>query len=151
MENRVSLVESKGKLITCTVHGRTTMEGVDVQLFCVGKPKGKTYYKWWTPKPALAPSPELVTFTKSHNRSKGHLPGWFERYTESLLEEWRNSEDFLKAFSQLIQWLREGKVVAVSCYCDPHKRSECHLSILADLVRDFGFTVQEADPIAYDK
>lgn len=151
MGNRVLLSEDTGKLIICTIHGRTVMEGVDIQLFCVGKPKGKTYFRWWTHKPSLAPSPSLVTFTKSHNRDKGHLVGWFERYTESLLQEWSTSDEFKKDFAQLIQWLREGKVVAVACYCDSHKRSECHLSILADLVRDFGFTVEEAKPIKYVK
>lgn len=138
----------KGKLIICTIHGRTTMEGVDEQLLAVGKPKGTTYFKWWKHVPALAPSRELVTFTKEHNR-KGHLEGWFERYVESLMDEWLTREDSIQALSGLVKSLNSGKVIAVSCYCDTAKREQCHLGVLRDLIQDLGFEVEEAEPIDY--
>lgn len=121
------------------------MEGVDIQLFAVGKPKGETYFKWWRHCPALAPTRDLVTFTKMHNREKGKINGWFERYTESLIDEWDNSAEFQREFKLLIKSLKEGKIVAIACYCHPMKRDICHLSILADLIRDFGYEVEEAE------
>ena len=133
-----------GKLLICCVHNRTIMEGVDAQLLAVGKPKGETYFRWWKHEPGLAPTRDLITFTKEHNRSKGKLDGWFERYTESLLDEWESRQDFKIAFKNLIGLLRDGKTVAVACYCHPLKRGICHLSILKDLVEDFGFPVEEA-------
>ncbi|MNI73926.1 hypothetical protein D3C73_1299720 [compost metagenome] len=114
-----------------------------MQLLAVGKPKGQTYFRWWTHEPGLAPSRDLITFTKMHNR-KGHLDGWFERYTESLLEEWEARPDAIEAFTRLMKMLREGKTVAIACYCHPLKREECHLSVIRDLVEDLGFPVEEA-------
>lgn len=146
-KNKFSFLKKrKGKVLLCTIHGRTTIDGVDIQLFAVGKPKGKTYMRWWIHDPGLAPSKELITFTKLNNR-KGHKQGWFKRYTESLLNEWSIREDFSKSFSRLIKWLNEGKVVAIACYCAPQKRSQCHLSILKDLIEDFGYEVTEAEPV----
>lgn len=133
----------KGKVVLCCVSNRTVMEGVDVQLLAVGKPKGQTYFQWWKHEPGLAPSRELVTFTKEHNR-KGHLEGWFERYTEKLLDEWESREDSLDAFTRLIGLLNEGKVVAIACYCHPLKRDMCHLSVLRSILEDLGFEVEEA-------
>ncbi|MMZ43656.1 hypothetical protein D1872_52210 [compost metagenome] len=137
------IVPKKGKVLLCTVHYRTVMEGVDVQMLAVGKPKGITYFKWWQHEPGLAPSRELVTFTKMNNR-KGKLEGWFERYTESLLDEWRERKDFTEAFTRLLNYLKQGKTVAISCYCHPLKRNVCHLSILRGLIEDFGYEVEEA-------
>jgi hypothetical protein len=114
----------------------------------VGKPKGETYFKWWIHTPGLAPSRELVTFTKEHNR-KGHLEGWFERYTESLLDEWMTRKDSIKAFKELIGYLKGGLTVAIACYCDHNKREFCHLSILRDIIEDMGYEVVEAEPIKY--
>jgi len=136
-------LEKRGKVILCCVHNRTIMEGVDVQLFAVGKPKGETYFKWWKWEPGLAPARDLVTFTKMHNRA-GKLDGWFERYTESLLDEWESREDFTEAFARLLKYLKDGRTVAVSCYCHPLKRAVCHLSILRGLIEDFGYLVEEA-------
>jgi hypothetical protein len=136
-------LEKKGKVVLCCIHNRTVMEGVDVQLLAVGKPKGQTYFRWWAHEPGLAPSRDLVTFTKTHNR-KGKLEGWFERYTESLLDEWETRQDSLIAFTKLIKMLKEGKTVAVACYCNPLKRPVCHLSILRQLVEDLGYEVEEA-------
>jgi hypothetical protein len=141
----IKLPKKKGKVILCTVHNRTKMEGVDVQLFAVGKPKGTTYMQWWTHEPGLAPSRDLVTFTKLHNR-KGHLDGWFERYTESLLDEWETRQDSIQAFTRLLRMLKDGKTVAISCYCHPLKREVCHLSVLRSIVEDLGFEVEE-DPL----
>jgi hypothetical protein len=141
-------LKGRGKVLLCTIHGRTVVPEADIQLLAVGKPKGRTYFQWWEHKPGLAPTRELVTFTKEHNR-KGRLDGWFERYTESLLEEWEERGDFFSQFSELINWLTEGKTVAIACYCDHHKRPVCHLSILRGLIEDFGFTVEEAEPIEY--
>lgn len=137
-------LERRGKVIMCCVHNRTVMEGVDVQLFAVGKPKGETYFRWWKHEPGLAPTRELITFTKMHNRA-GKLDGWFERYTESLLAEWESRKDFKIAFRELLGYLKEDKVVAIACYCNPMKREVCHLSILADLIRDFEYEVVEAE------
>lgn len=139
----------KGKVILCTVHGRTTMEGVDAQLLAVGKPKGRTYYQWWEHTPGLAPSRELITHTKEHNHSKGRLDGWFERYTESLLDEWVNRGDSQHALVELLKKLNKGLNVAVSCYCHPEKRPVCHLTILRELLEDMGYVVEEAEPIDY--
>lgn len=128
-----------GKLITCSIHGRSKDNVADIQLFCVGKPLGKTYFKRWVHVPSLAPSKDLVTYTKRCKKNGD----WFIHYTDSLLDEWSSSEDFTHAFSQLIRWLSEGKTVAVACYCNSRKRQVCHLSILGDLVKDFGFEVEE--------
>ena len=81
------MISQKGKLILATVHGRDGIPDADINLLAVGKPKGKFYFRWFKWEPGLAPSRELVTFTKLHNR-KGRLEGWFERYTESLMDEW---------------------------------------------------------------
>lgn len=143
-------LEQKGKVLICTVHGRTNVPGADRLVLAVGKPKGQTYFQWWEWVPALAPSRDLVTYTKEHNR-KGRLPGWFERYTEHLLDEWYSSKEFLNEFSSLVEDLKLGKVIAVSCYCDHRKREFCHLSVLADLIRDLGYQVEEAEPIHYVK
>lgn len=132
------MMTCKGKLLTCSIHGRMNDNVADVQLFCVGKPKGTTYFKRWVHTPSLAPSKDLVTYTKMHKRGD-----WFKNYTENLIDEWQNSQEFLESFSRLISLLSEGKTVAVACYCHTHKRSVCHLSILADLVKDFGFEVEE--------
>jgi hypothetical protein len=139
----------KGKMVICTIHGRKPLEEADINLLAVGKPKGYTYFDLgWKHEPGLAPSRELVTFTKEHNR-KGHKDGWFERYTESLLDEWTTREDAKKALGRLVKWLKEGKTVAVACYCDSVKREFCHLSILRDIIEDMGFYVEEAIPIKY--
>lgn len=136
-------LERRGRVILCCVHNRTVMENVDIQLFAVGKPKGETYFKWWTWEPGLAPTRDLVTFTKMHNRA-GKLDGWFQRYEESLLDEWESRKDFKEAFSRLLGYLKDGKTVAVACYCHPMKRGICHLSILRALIEDFGYEVEEA-------
>ena len=128
-----------GKLLTCSIHGRSKDTVADVQLFCVGKPMGTTYFKRWIHTPSLAPSKELVTYTKR----SGHKANWFNNYTTNLLDEWNNSSEFKSAFKQLLTWLGEGKTVAVACYCNTRKRQVCHLSILGDLVKDFGFEVEE--------
>ncbi len=141
--------KGKGRMVICTIHGRKPLEEADVNLLAVGKPKGESYFGLgWTHDPGLAPSRDLVTFTKEHNR-KGHKDGWFDRYTERLLEEWSVRKDAKKSLGRLLKWLKEGKTVAVSCYCDPHKREFCHLSILRDIVEDMGFEVEEATPIKY--
>lgn len=129
---------SRGKLLTCSIHGRSRDRIADVQLFCVGKPKGTTYFKRWIHTPSLAPSKDLVTYTKRTKHTD-----WFGNYTQNLINEWSNSEDFTHFFSQVIKWLSEGKTVAVACYCNTNKRQVCHLSILADLIKDFGFEVEE--------
>jgi uncharacterized protein YeaO (DUF488 family) len=139
----------KGKIMLCTIHGRTVMEGIDKQLFAVGKPKGKTYFRWWKWDPGLAPSRELVTFTKDYIRRKGHKEGWFERYTERLLDEWAIREDTMQSFVRLRKWLDSGLNVAIACYCAPEKRPQCHLSILGDVLTSMGYTVEEAEPIKY--
>lgn len=133
-----------GKVTMCCVSNRTVMEGIDVQLLAVGKPKGQTYFQWWEWEPGLAPTRDLVTFTKTHNR-KGHLDGWFERYTESLIAEWEEREDFKVAFAKLLKLLKEGKKVAIACYCHPLKREVCHLSVLKGLIEEFGYEVVEAE------
>lgn len=143
-----SSFKGKGKIILATIHGRTELEGADIHLFAVGKPKGETYFKWWKHTPGLAPTRELVTFTKEHSR-KGKLEGWFERYTESLLEEWMTRKDSMQAFKALRAYLDAGLNVAVACYCDHNKREFCHLSILRDLMEDMGYEVEEATPIKY--
>jgi len=137
-------LERRGKVVLCCIHNRTVMENVDVQLLAVGKPKGQTYFQWWVHEPGLAPTRDLVTFTKEHNR-KGKLNGWFERYEESLLAEWESRKDFTVAFKQLLAYLKEGKTVAIACYCHPLKRDICHLSILKGLIEDFGYAVDEAE------
>jgi hypothetical protein len=137
-------VEKKGRVILCCIHNRTVMEQVDVQLFAVGKPKGETYFRWWIHEPGLAPSRDLVTFTKMHNREKGKLGGWFERYTESLLDEWEVREDSKEAFVRLLRYLKDGKTVAIACYCHPLKRDICHLSILRQIIEDLGYECEEA-------
>lgn len=143
-------LNQKGKVVLCTIHSRTPdMEGIDKHLFAVGKPKGNTYFNLgWQHYPGLAPTRALVTFTKEHNR-KGRLEGWFERYTESLLEEWGTREDSIESFIQLLKWLNKGTNVAISCYCDSVKRPVCHLSILRKLLEDLGYIVEEAEPIKY--
>ena len=141
-------LEKKGKVVICTIHGRTILEGVDKQLFAVGKPKGRTYFEWWEHTPGLAPTRDLVTFTKEHNR-KGRLEGWFESYEESLLDEWETSSDSMKSFTQLLKWLNKGLNVGIACYCAPEKRPVCHLSILRGLLEDLGYVVEEAEPIKY--
>ena len=113
-------------------------EVADVQLFCVGKPKGTTYFKRWVHTPSLAPSKDLVTYTKMNKKGD-----WFKTYTKSLIGEWENSTEFSQSFIRLLNLLSSGKTVAIACYCNPSKRSVCHLSILADLVKDFGFEVEE--------
>lgn len=143
-----SSFKGKGKVILATIHGRTNIKGADIHLFAVGKPKGTTYFNWWVHTPGLAPSRELVTFTKEHNR-KGRLEGWFERYTESLLDEWTTREDSMKAFKELVGYLKGGLTVAIACYCDVAKREFCHLSILRDIIEDMGYEVEEATPIKY--
>jgi hypothetical protein len=143
-----SSFKRKGKVILATIHGRTEIEGADIHLFAVGKPKGETYFKWWKHTPGLAPTRELVTFTKEHNR-KGRLEGWFDRYTESLLDEWMTREDSIKAFKHLRAYLDADLTVAIACYCDIAKREFCHLSILRDLLEDMGYLVEEATPIKY--
>lgn len=132
----------KGKVFICTIHGRTTVEGVSKQLFAVGKPKGYTYMEWWDWEPGLAPSRDLVTFTKLNNR-KGKKEGWFERYTESLLDEWMEREDSQIAFRKLMKTLDSGNNVAIACYCAKEKRPICHLSILRDILEDLGYEVEE--------
>lgn len=141
-------LSKKGKVVLATIHGRTKLEGVDKQLFAVGKPKGYTYFQWWEHTPGLAPSRALVTFTKEHNR-KGRLEGWFDRYTESLLEEWDTRDDAIESFIQLIKWLNKGLNVGIACYCAPEKRPFCHLSVLRGILEDMGYEVEEAVPIKY--
>lgn len=141
--------KEEGKVILCTVHGRKPLEEADINLLAVGKPKGKTYFSLgWEHDPGLAPSRDLVTFTKLHNR-KGKLEGWFDRYSEKLIDEWLIRGDSISSFSRLIKYLKEGKTVAISCYCDSVKREFCHLSVLSDIIEDLGFTVEEAEPIKY--
>lgn len=140
----------KGKVIICTVHGRKPLEEADVNLLAVGKPKGQTYFNLgWEHEPGLAPSRELVTFTKHNNHSKGRLDGWFERYTESLLDEWEIRGDSISALSKVVKAVKSNKVVAISCYCAPGKRDICHLSVLKDILEDLGCSVEEAEQIEY--
>lgn len=143
-----SSFNQKGKLILATIHGRDSIPDADIQLLAVGKPKGYFYFKFFKHDPGLAPSRELVTFTKLHNR-KGRLDGWFERYTESLLDEWLIRGDSMASLVRLRKWLDSGKNVGVACYCAPEKRPVCHLSVLRTLMEDMGYTVVEAEPIKY--
>lgn len=138
-ENR----DQKGKVLLCTIHNRKEVKGADVHLFAVGKPKGTFYFQWWEHTPGLAPSKELVTFTKSYNRTRGVRDDWFERYTDYLLAEWSASKKFMKAMKRLRSDLDSGKNVAIACYCPKHKREVCHLSILRELLEDMGYTVEE--------
>lgn len=143
-----SSFNQKGKLILATIHGRDNIPDADVNLLAVGKPKGTFYFKFFRHEPGLAPTRDLVTFTKMHNR-KGRLDGWFERYTESLLDEWLTRDDSKQALVQLRKWLDSGLNVGVSCYCAPEKRPVCHLSVLRGLMEDMGYEVVEAEPIKY--
>ena len=143
-----SFKAERGKVILATVHGRTEIPNADVQLLAVGKPKGTSYFRFFKHEPGLAPSWDLVTFTKEHNR-KGRLDGWFERYTESLIEEWLTREDSLEAFKMLRKNLNSGLNVGVACYCHHKKRDVCHLSILRDIMESMGYEVLEAEPIKY--
>lgn len=143
-----SSFNQRGKVILATIHGRTSIPEADKLFLAVGKPKGDTYFKWFTHDPGLAPSRDLVTFTKEHNR-KGKLEGWFERYTESLLDEWFTREDSMKSFIRLRKWLDAGLNVGVACYCDHHKREFCHLTILREVMESMGYIVEEAEPIKY--
>ena len=143
-------LKGRGKVVICTIHNRTPdMEGIDKHLLAVGKPKGETYFNLgWEHYPGLAPSRDLVTFTKEHNRG-GKLDGWFERYTESLLDEWATRKDAMEQFIQLRKWLDKGLNVAVACYCHPSKRDICHLSILREILESMEYEVREARPIPY--
>ncbi len=76
-KEEVSLNDGKGKVMICSIHNRKSV-GADVHLFAVGKPKGTFYFDWWDHTPGLAPSRDLVTFTKEYNRSKGRREGWFK-------------------------------------------------------------------------
>lgn len=131
----------RGKIYTCSIHGRAKDNIADVQLFCVGKPKGTTYFDNWIHTPSLAPSKELVTYTKRKARGE-----WFKNYTINLLSEWSNSTEFIQSFNQILEWISEGKTIALACYCNHKKRQVCHLSILADLLKDLGFEVEELPP-----
>uniref|UniRef100_A0AAU8BCF3 DUF488 domain-containing protein n=1 Tax=Bacillus phage Adastra TaxID=3143958 RepID=A0AAU8BCF3_9CAUD len=142
LKGEVSL-KGKGKVMICSIHNRKSVEGADIHLFAVGKPKGTFYFDWWDHTPGLAPSRELVTFTKEYNRTKGRKEGWFERYTERLLDEWSERKDFMKAMKKLRKNLDSGKNVAIACYCPKYKRDVCHLSILGELLEDMGYIVEE--------
>ncbi|WIT26241.1 hypothetical protein [Bacillus phage SPO1L3] len=145
LKKEVSLNDGKGKVMICSIHNRKSVEGADVHLFAVGKPKGTFYFDWWDHTPGLAPSRDLVTFTKEYNRSKGRREGWFERYTERLLDEWSERKDFRVAMKKLRKDLDSGKNVAIACYCPKYKRDVCHLSILGELLEDLGYKVEEVE------
>lgn len=142
------MLPQKGKLILATVHDRDGIPDAEVSLLAVGKPKGTFYFKYFKWEPGLAPSKELVTFTKTNNR-KGRLDGWFERYTESLLDEWSVRGDSKESLVYVRKLLDSGKNVGVACYCAPEKRAICHLSVLRELMELLGYEVVEAEPIKY--
>ena len=140
--NHVLLSDPKGKLLTCCITGRGKTRYADIQLLCVGKPKSRMYEQFgWIYTPALAPSPELVTHTKIQQK-KMRLE-WWNFYKDSLLTEWESSKEFYSSLSEVVSFLQQGKTVAVACYCPSVRRSRCHLSILADIVRDLGYETQE--------
>lgn len=134
----------KGKVFLCTIDNRSyVLPDIDKQLFAVGKPKGKTYFQYWQHAPGLAPSPALVTSTNITRRTHGDYTDWFTTYREELLKEWYNRRDFLRAYSELINDLDNGKNIAIACYCPPQRRLLCHLSILQELLIDMGYKVLE--------
>lgn len=137
----------KGKVVLCTIDYRKSLEGTSHSWLAVGKPRGDYYFQWWEWKPGLAPSSNLVTETRSFNNMKGIREGWFERYTQKLIEEWFSRQDFHVSYSNLIKILDSGENVAVACYCAPSKREFCHLSILRKVLEESGYQVEEAEPI----
>lgn len=129
-------------MITCTVTNRFSNDLAPIQLLCVGKPKGKTYFRWWKHTPSLAPSAELVTYTVRNKRGN-----WWEFYTEKLITEWESSKSFKSSIKMVMSYLDEGLDVAVACYCLPLGRERCHLSMLASIFQDLGYECIEAEEV----
>ena len=140
-----SSFQKKGKLITCTITNRFNKDLAPIQLLCVGKPLGKTYFRWWKHVPQLAPSPELVDYTNRHRKGN---PNWWDDYVPKLLQEWSDSKDFKVYLRKyVINNLNDGKDVAVACYCNRISREVCHLSVLSDIVTSMGYESVEAEEV----